>query len=162
MSAVGPRVGLVLIRGNVDKRRRVPGHHVTVRRPRPGSWSHLVVGDTRAVAVEHGRLVTQPRHQPVSSDLAGPVAQEGRVVTVAQLAEGDDDGGKAEDDVQETDDDEDGVDEHGGFTRGWRTEGDVTDVVSVLVRDDAIGSVGVCSQAGGGVDDHHDGGDQGT
>ena len=68
------------------------------------------------------------------------------VVAVAQLPQADDDGGQAEDDVEEADDYENGVDQHGGLPP---------------LPSLSEGSVGVPGQARGRVDDHRDGGQQG-
>ena len=116
---------------------------------------HLGVGNGGARAVEDGRLVAQPGHEPL---LAGPGRpdltrhQQGGVVALAQLSQRDDDGRQAEDNVQEAHDDQDGVDQHRGLAR-------LTEAVSLSLLPAAVGSVGVPGEARGRVDDHCDGGD---
>ena len=100
--------------------------------------------------------MTQPRHQPVLPDPGRPTRaghQEGRVVALAELSQRDDDGGKAKDDVKETHDDKNCVDQHCGLSR-------LAEAVDLPVLSPAVGSVGVLGQARGRVDDHRHGGDE--
>ena len=140
--------GLGVIRGDLDKRGRGPGHEGAVG----GSPAHLVVGDPGGVAVEDRApgLLAQPRHQPVRPHLARPVGEKAWVVAVTQLPQGDDDRGEAEDDVQEAHDNQHRVDEHGRLPGGRHQ---ITDVLPVLVLLHSVGGAGVCRQPSGGEDD---------